>query len=433
MLFKNITLVDENYKVQKNMNIVTEQNKIAYIGSEAPDNYKGEIIDGNNKLAMPGFFNMHCHVPMVLIRGYGEGLPLHRWLTERMFPFEDLMTSEDMYWGSLLGISEMLSSGVASFSDMYMEMDGICKAVEQSGIKANLSHGAAGGLSPETPFNQTNGWKGMQYLLDYTKNAKNDRIIGDASIHAEYTANRTLVSDIAKFAKENYLRIQLHLSETQKEQSECKERRDGMSPAEWFLSLGVFESPTIAAHCVWLDNNDFDILSKHGVTAVHCPSSNLKLGSGIAPLKRMIDKNINVTIGTDGAASNNNLNMLEEINLAALIQKGANHDPLFLSTNEIIKIATHNGAVAQGREDCGSIKVGNRADIILFDMDKPHLTPVYDELSNILYSAQSEDICLNMIDGEVVYKDGEFTNIDIEKVKYHANRIKEEKLKILSK
>ncbi|WP_312641705.1 amidohydrolase [Hydrogenoanaerobacterium sp.] len=427
MLFKNITIIDENYEAQEHMNLLTDGKKITYIGKDMPAGYEGEIYDGSNKVAMPGFFNIHCHVPMTLIRGYGEGLPLHRWLHERMFPFEALLTPEDMYWGGLLGMAEMIASGAVSFTDMYMEMDGISKAVEESGMKANLSHGCSA-FSDDVHFTDVNGYKGIHYLMDYVKNANHDRIIGDTSLHAEYTSTETLVHEIAQFAKENHLNMHTHISETQKEHEECKQRRGGLTPVQFFNKCGVFDVPTTAAHCVWIEGEDFDIMKEKGVTACHCPSSNLKLGSGIAPVKKMLEKGIRVGIGTDGAASNNNLNSLEEVNLASILQKGANNDPLFLGPQQLLELACRNGALSQGRADCGSIKVGNRADIVVYDLDKPHLQPVFDVLSNIMYSAQSGDICLSMIDGNVVYKNGVFTGIDLEKVLFHVNRIKDEKL-----
>lgn len=432
MLFKDITLVDETYTAREHMNILTDGKTITYLGAEPPKGYTGEVYNGKNKVAMPGFFNVHCHVPMTLIRGYGEGLPLDRWLNERMFPFEALLTPEDMYWGAMLGMADMISSGVVSFTDMYMDMDGISKAVEEAGMKANLSHGCSA-FSDYVHFTDVNGYKGIHYLMDYMKTAGHGRIIGDASIHAEYTSTETLVREIAQFAKEHHLRMHTHISETQKEHEECKARRGGLTTTQWFHKCGVFDVPTTAAHCVFIEGDDYDILAQKGVTAVHCPSSNLKLGSGIAPVKKMLERGIRVGIGTDGAASNNNLNMLEEVNLASILQKGANNDPLFLGTQQTLELACKNGALSQGRADCGCIKVNNRADIVVYDLDKPHLQPVFDVLANILYAAQSSDICLSMIDGKVVYKDGVFAGIDIEKAKFHAARIKDEKLKALAK
>ncbi|MBN1045366.1 amidohydrolase [Clostridium botulinum] len=427
MLFKNITMIDENFDTIEGTNILVEDNKIVYIGENIPKNYAGEVYDGKNKVAMPGFFNTHCHVPMTLLRGYGEGLPLQRWLTERIFPFEALLTDEDCYWGTLLGISEMIKSGVVSFTDMYSHLESLVQAIEETGIKANISSSYLKNDENNDYFKH-NSYKETEYIRNYAKNSKNGAIKGDVSIHAEYTSSEMLVKQVSDYCNSTEMNMHIHLSETALEQQACKERHGGLTPAEYFYKCGTFNSKTTAAHCVFLEGDDFNILKENNVTVSHCPTSNLKLGSGIAPLKIMLEHGINVSIGTDGAASNNNLNMLEEVNLAALLHKGANKDPLFLSSKEILKISCLNGAMSQGRNDCGCIKVGNKADIVVYDFNKPHMQPVFDVLANIFYSSQASDICLSMIDGKVVYKNGVFTTIDIEKVYYNVNRIKNEKL-----
>lgn len=427
MLFKDIMLFDEHYNALPHANILVEDGRISAITPEPPQDYKGEVYDGRGKIAAPGFFNLHCHVPMTLVRGYGEGLPLHRWLFEKMFPYEALLSGDDIYWGSLLGIAEMLASGASSFSDMYFEMPSVAKAVIESGIKANLCHGvSSGGGKDDSDYADTPGLPGTLALMELAKGSEG-RLIADVGLHAEYTSGPVLCRQVADFAKENNMRIHLHLSETKKEHEEAKVRR-GMTTAQWFDSLGVFDVPVNAAHCVWVEPADIELMAKRGVTAIHCPSSNLKLGSGIAPLGEMRDAGVRVTIGTDGAASNNNLNVLEEVNLAVLVQKGTRQDPLFLSMAESLGMACRNGALAQGREDCGAIKLGNRADIVVYNTDVPHMLPLIEPVSNLLYSAQQSDVVLNMVDGRVVYKDGEFPFIDIEKVKYHARRIADEKL-----
>ncbi|SFC20083.1 amidohydrolase [Clostridium uliginosum] len=429
MLFKNITMIDEKYDVIKNTNIVVEGNKISYIASTVPEEYCGEVYDGKNKVAMPGFFNTHCHVPMTLLRGYGEGLPLERWLNEKIFPFESLLTDEDCYFGTLLGISEMIKSGVVSFTDMYSHLETLIKAIDETGIKANISNSYLK-VGENDDYFKHNSYKETELVRKYMKKSNNDRIRADVSIHAEYTSSERLVRQISEYCNSTDMNMHIHLSETEEEQRICKEKY-GLTPAEYFLKCGTFKSKTTAAHCVFVEGDDFNILKENGVTVSHCPSSNLKLGSGIAPLKTMLDYGINVTIGTDGAASNNNLNMIEEVNLAALLHKGINKDPLFLGQKDMLNIACLNGATSQGRENCGCIKVGNRADIVIYDFDKPHMQPAFDVLANILYSAQASDICLSMIDGNVVYKDDVFTNIDMEKVYYNVNRIKNEKLALL--
>ena len=419
MLFKNITLVDENYDIQKHMNIITKENKIAYIGRDIPSDYSGDVFDGNNKVAIPGLFNTHCHIPMTVLRGYGEGLPLHRWLHEKMFPFEARLNGEDCYFAGMLGAMELIKSGAVSFTDMYFNILDIARAVKDSGLKANICHGVS--VNGDTRYKDLKGYRDTESLYSFVKQDTTDRIKVDAGLHAEYTSDEALIRDVADYAKSMNMIIQTHISETRKEHEECK-LRHGMTPVAYLERHGLLDQPLVAAHCVWVEGDDFDILRDKGVTVAHCMSSNLKLGSGFAPVKRMIDNGIKVSIGTDGASSNNNLNMLEEINLSAIANKGITNDPEFMTPKQILRLATLNGAMAQGREDCGSIKIGNRADIVVFDFDKPHLQPVHDILSNIIFSAEASDICLSMIDGEVVYKDGYFTNIDTERVIYEVNR-----------
>lgn len=421
MLFRNIAVTGEDYTVLDNTNILTEGDTIRYIGAEVPPGYTGAVYDGRGKVALPGFFNLHCHVPMTLLRGYGEGLPLHRWL-ERMFPFEALLTEEDKYWGALLGIAEMLASGTVSFSDMYVARDAILRAVDDSGIKANLSCGALPGKGTRVLFADDQSFAGTQLLRREAAALGHGRIIAELAIHAEYTSEAPIVRDIADFAAQTGMRIHLHLSETQREHEEAKAAR-GMTPAAWFDSLGVFRLPVTAAHCVWIEDGDFEILARAQATVAHNPSSNLKLGSGIAPVKEVLARGVRVGIGTDGAASNNNLNMLEEVALAGLLHKGVNRDPLCLGAAQLMELACKNGALAQGRADCGALAPGNRADIVVYDLDRPHLRPVFDPLSNILCAANAGDVTLTMVDGQVLYRDGVYSTIDIEQVKHRADEI----------
>ncbi len=430
MLFKDITILDDNFEIQKDMNLITSGEKITFIGKTPPDNYKGEIYNGDNKVILAGFFNTHCHIPMTLLRGYGEGLPLQRWLFEKIFPFEARLTSNDCYWGSLLGAMEMIKSGVVSYTDMYFYIEDIVLATKESGLKANISHGTSANPNIKN-FKDSIAYKDTQHMLEMLKAEDNDNIKIDIGLHAEYTSNESLVRQVAEYAKANNLIVHTHISETRSEHENCKEKYK-LTPLGYFEKCGLLKNPLVAAHCVWIEGDDFNIIKRNRVTPVHCISSNMKLGSGFAPIKKMLDMGIDVGIGTDGASSNNNLDMLEEMHIASLVNKGITGDPQCMSAKEIIKLATLNGAVSQGRTDTGSIKVGNKADIIVFDMDKAHLQPVFDVLSNIVYSASAEDICLNMIDGKVVYKDGEFANIDVEEVVYHSNKIKNRILAELS-
>ena len=409
MIFKNIAYIDEDFTVSHgNLTIVGD--RIATISESIPAGNWGEVINGSGRLLIPGLINSHCHVPMTLLRGYGEGLPLDRWLSERVFPFEDKITADDTYWGSLLGIAEMLSSGVTSFTEMYALCGSICEAIKLSGIKSNISQAVLefgdGALHDNSRF------VASEELINTWNGAAEGRIITEAAIHAEYTSNPAIVRDYTDWAVSKGVGIHLHLSETESEHHGCKERH-GMTPAAYFNDLGVFDIRTTAAHCVWVENSDITTLSEHSVTAAHCPSSNMKLGSGFAPVPEMLQAGVNVALGTDGASSNNNLNVFEEMHLAGLIHKGYKRNAALLPAAEILKMATVNGACGQGRSDTGLIKEGFKADLVMLDIDKPHLTPEFDLLSNLVFSAQASDITMTVVDGKVLYRDGNILTFDV--------------------
>jgi 5-methylthioadenosine/S-adenosylhomocysteine deaminase len=312
----------------------------------------------------------------------------------------------------------MIRSGIVSFTDMYFHTAYISRAVDEAGMKMNSCNPMTA-FSPED-YKATRAFRDCESMRKHAATLRHGRIVADAGVHGEYTSYPEIVADVAAYARENNMRLQLHLSETQKEHEGCKARH-GVTPAAYFERLGAFDTPTTAAHCVWVEDEDIEIMRAKGVTAAHCPSSNLKLGSGIAPVWKMHEAGVNVAIGTDGASSNNNLNGLEEINLACLLHRGINRDPACMDIATTLRMACENGAKAQGREDCGSIKAGNRADLVMFSMDAPHLQPAADPIANVLYSAQASDVCLTMVDGKVLYRYGEFLTIDIERVTAEVN------------
>ncbi|WP_407396488.1 amidohydrolase [Treponema sp.] len=423
MIFSNIKMLDENFKVLENMFVQTKDEKISYIGTTMPEKTSAEeeIYDGKGKFLMNGFFNTHCHVPMTILRGYGEGLSLQDWLFTKIFPFEAKLTAEDIYWTTKLGAMELIASGCASISDMYFRIEDEAKALDECGMKANICNGVTS-FDPNEDLANNRGWNETWALLDSVKNGKfSSRIKVDMGLHAEYTNNDRVAKIIAEEAKKAGLNIHAHLSETEKEQTECKERHEGKTPAEFMENAGVLESQCQFAHCVYVTEEDEELLKKAGSFLVHNPSSNLKLGSGIAPVKRWVEKGLKVCIGTDGASSNNNLDMMEEIHVAALLCRGATKDANAVSAADIVKMATVNGALAQGRKDCGAIKVGNKADMIVFDLMTPNMQPDFDTLANVVFSAQSSNIVMNMIDGRVVYRDGNFAFINKEEVYKEVN------------
>ena len=293
-------------------------------------------------------------------------------------------------------------------------------AILASGMKANLCRPLQSFDPDEEPMT-CRRMREMLALYDEWNGAGNGRIIVDFSVHAEYTCTEKMVRSAAEEAQKRGAGLHIHLSETEAEQRACLEKY-GLTPAEWFDSLGAFGGRAYAAHGVWLTGTDRALLKARGVTVVHCPESNLKLGSGVADVPALVAEGLNVALGTDGAASNNDLNMMEELHLCALLHKGIRRDPTALPMNEVLKMATVNGAKLQGRADTGALAVGNKADIVAVDMDRPHLVPCVDPLSNLLYAAQGSDVCLTMADGNILYEDGAFLTLDKERILSEARR-----------
>lgn len=442
-LYKNMIIYVGNGEIINRGYVVVADKRFIYVGeslTEAADaaeafrdNNRENVVEGTdfddtidlkNKLLMPGFVNTHSHLPMTLMRGYGENLPLQEWLFNRIFPFEACMNDEAGYVGTVLGLAEMIRFGTVSVTDSYDLPQGRIKAIEEAGIKASISRMAT--KADGCKYVDSPAHREFVEIMKSHHNACDGRIKIHVGIHAEYTTDEEWVRDMAATAKEYGVQMELHLSETLKEHEECKGRHDGKTPAEYMCENGVFDVPCTAAHCVFAEDSDIDIFRKKGVTVAMNPTSNLKLGSGIAPLKKFLEKGVRVTLGTDSVASNNNLNPLKEMNLAALLAKGVNNDPALVGTRDIIRVATVNGFASQGRVDCGEIKEGNRADFIVVDIDQPHMWPRHSMETNIVYSMQGSDVRMTVVDGEVLYKNGEFMTIDVEKAQYDV--VKQSKL-----
>ena len=420
ILFKNVNL-PESCGFDTTVNILVKDKMIAYIGKDMPDEIADRVIEGNGNLVIPAFYNAHCHSAMTLFRGYGDDLPLQRWLNERIFPAEDRLTSESVYYGSMVAIAEMIRNGTVSFSDMYFFLDDTARAVEESGVKANLSRSI---VSFDPAIDCENDARIKEAVDVYHRwNGKADgRIKIDMSLHAEYTNVEKCCRYLGELTKKLGTGMQVHISETASEHDACIERH-GMTPIRFFEETGVLESPTTAAHCVWVTDEDMEIMAKRGVSAAHNPVSNLKLGSGIMPYKKMKDAGVNITLGTDGAASNNRLSVLREMQFAALIHKGNDLDPSVTLAGDMIKIATRNGALSQGRDDCGSVAVGMKADLLLIDLSAWNTIPSYSFESTVCYSMTEENILLTMCDGNILYEDHAYTTIDEEKLKSEAQRV----------
>ena len=420
ILFENVRLPEEYGYADEHIYVLTDGKFISYVGREKPAEYDREI-KGNGNLLIPGFYNTHCHASMVLFRGYGEDLPLSRWLNEKIFPAEERLNSKNVYISAKYAVAEMLRCGIVSFSDMYMFEDAVARAVLETGIKANLSRSLVSfdkgaGIKNDLRFAEA------EKLLKDFNGASDGKLKIDMSLHAEYTNTEKYVREVAEYTKDNDLGIQIHVSETESEHKACIERH-GKTPVEFFLDTGALDAKATLAHCVWLTDNDMDIIKDKRAFVSHNATSNLKLGSGVARLPKMLEKGICVSLGTDGASSNNTLDIMREYQLASILHKGVNLDAEATKAPQMLDLVTVNGALSQGRENCGRIKEGYCADLVLIDLNAINNKPCYDTYSTLSYSANSSNVLLTMADGNVLYENGEYTTLDIEKLTYEFDNI----------
>ncbi len=419
-IIKNATLLPETGYAEGNWHITVENKRIVSITKELPDLTGADVVDAKGNLLIPGFYNAHTHAAMTLFRGYGEDLPLQRWLEERIFPAEDRLNYENVTVATRLAIAEMLKGGIVSFSDMYMFENAVAEVVLQTGMKANLSR-ALVSFSPEANIATDNRFAEAKALVEKYQNADDERVKVDFSLHAEYTNLPHYIAQVGEYTAENNLRMHLHVSETEKEHNECIARH-GKTPTKLFYDLGALNTPTLAAHCVWVSDEDIAIMAEKGVSAVHNPISNLKLGSGVMPLNKMLNAGVNICLGTDGVASNNRLDVLREMQTAAILHKGILLDSTATTASQMPKLATRNGALAQGREDCGEIRIGARADLVLIDRTSVHNMPCFDDYAMLCYSAERTDVLMTMVDGRILYQNGTYTLIDEERLRYDAQK-----------
>lgn len=414
-LFCAIDLLDENLLHLHGRYVGVRDGRIAYIGAVEPDDAAAyaERYDGRGKLLMPALYNAHAHAPMTLLRGYAENLALQDWLNTKVFPFEARIDDAAAGPATELAIAEMLRFGCAGFSDMYFFDDARCEAVLASGIKCNVARGIAAfdapsyAALPEAAAND--------HLLKAWDGAGDGRIKVDLCVHAEYTNGEAVCRGLAEAALAHGSIVQVHVSETRREVEECRERHGGLSPVRFLESCGVFDNPVVAAHCVWVDDDDIAVLASHGATVACNPASNLKLASGFAPVPKMLAAGVNVALGTDGPASNNAHNLFRDAYLFATLYKGATGDPTAVTPRQALHAATRAGALAQGRYDCGAVAVGNRADLVVLDVDVPWMHPATDMASNVVYAASGAEVVLTMVDGRVLYRNGAWTTIDVER------------------
>ena len=393
-----------------------ENGRILYCGAPPSDWQAEEIIDCTHKLITPGLVNAHTHAAMTLFRSYADDMALMDWLQKKIWPAEANLTAEDVYWGTQLAIAEMLASGTTAFADMYFFMDQVARACVETGMRASLSRGLIAADEPE----QDKRFAENEQLFRDFHGAENGRITVMLGPHAPYTCPPKCMEKVVALSRRIGAEIHVHLSETKYEVDKCQSIY-GKSPVALLDDLGVFDCGALAAHCVWVSEEDIKILADKKVRVAHNPSSNLKLASGAAPVAAMLEAGVTVALGTDGATSNNKLDMLEEIRMASFLQKLHRMDPTVLPSRQVLQVAHQGGAAAIGQGDSlGRIETGYKADLTIYNMTAPHWCPQHDLISILTYAAASADVSHTLVDGRVLYRNGEFTTLDIEKVKAEA-------------
>ncbi|HEX3011347.1 MAG TPA: amidohydrolase [Syntrophomonadaceae bacterium] len=414
LLLDNITIIPMTTRglvIEKGF-IIIRDNLIYQMGSgTSPSGQYDKVIDGTNKVAIPGFINTHTHAAMTLLRGYADDLPLMEWLQTKIWPLEDRLTGDDIYWGTLLANVEMIKSGTTAFADMYFHMDQTARAVEKSGLRGILSRGMIG-VGPENQL----AIDQSRALFAEWNGAANGRIKFMLGPHAPYTCPPDYLKQVIDLADELGAGIHIHLAETRGEAEDIK-KQYGKTPIELMDEVGLFKHQVLAAHCVHLTDNDIEILASRGVGVAHNPESNMKLASGIAPVPEMLQAGITVALGTDGASSNNNLDMLQEMRTCALLHKVNSFDPTVIPAEQALEMATLNGARVLGLEqETGKLEAGMKADIVLLSLSEAHMIPRYDILANIVYSGQASDVQTVIVDGKIVMEDRVIKTLDEQEV-----------------
>jgi 5-methylthioadenosine/S-adenosylhomocysteine deaminase len=420
ILFKNATIVTMNpdAPVLYNTDLGICGGKITFAAANAK-----RTIDCTNKVLMPGLYNCHTHAGMTLFRGFANDRSLEDWLFNHLIPAESKLTPQLVRTGTLLAMAEMLSSGTIAFSDMYCHMDFVAQAAHETGMLANISNGVVGMDKDNFDFYKCNEFLQTARALE-AGYEEHGRVKIEASIHGCYTSYPPAWAQIMRWARENNLRMHVHLSETKFEHENCV-KNYGASPTQVFAEHGVFDVPCVAAHGVWATDGDIEILREKNVTVAHNPLSNLKLASGLAPAAKMLAKGVNVALGTDGVASNNSHDLFEEMKMASLLQKYITNDPTALPALETLKMATTHGARAQGRaHESGMIAEDYDADVILLDFNNPRQTVCYDPLLSLAYSTGGRDVDMTLCRGQILYEKGEYKTIDIERILHDARKAK---------
>ena len=415
-----ITLDDENH-ILRQADLAIANETIVGVGQAPIDFAPDEIVDGYNHVALPAFYNAHTHAPMTLERGWAEDLPFDRWLNEKIWVAESALTEEDVYWGAALAACEMIRAGIVGFADHYFWMDQVAQVVNESGMKALLAW-CVFGLGADKEI----GGVTLERTIEFAQrwhNTVDGRVRVTLGPHSPYMCSDDFLQRVVAAAQQHGLGIHLHVAESI-DQVENSLEAHGQTPVAHLAALGVFDErlSTIAAHCIAVNEDDIALLAEKRVHVAHCPKTYLKLAMGMAPLQKFLEAGVAVALGTDGPASNNDLNLLEVMRLAGLYQKNDQRRPEVLPHDELLRLATQTGARALGFDRVGMIAPGQRADVILFNTDRPHWIPRHDLAANIVYAAHPSDITHVMCDGRWLLRNGALTTLDEEQIMREAER-----------
>jgi 5-methylthioadenosine/S-adenosylhomocysteine deaminase len=422
ILIKDATIISNEIKKSS---LLIQNDKIVEISDKLGVSDAEEVINASGKVLIPGLVNTHTHLSMTLMRGLADDMPLDTWLNNYIWPVEAELNSEYCYAGALVACAEMIKSGTTCFNDMYFFMDHVAKAAEEAGLRGIISHGMID-FGDEDKRKQE--FKESIRIIKRCHNTGDGRIQVAFGPHSPYTCSQELLSQVKREAAKYGVRIHIHVSETQKEVSDILEAH-GKRPFEYLDEIGFLGSEVTAAHAVWLSENEMDIIKQSEVKLSHNPSSNMKLSSGVSPVSKLLNKNVCISIGTDGPASNNNMDMFEEMKITSLLQKVTTMDPTVLNAEEVFKMATINGARSLGLEDqIGSIEVGKKADIALIDARSPQLTPFRNPISHIVYSANGGNVDTVICNGEILMQNRKLLTIDENRILEAAQNASEELL-----
>jgi 5-methylthioadenosine/S-adenosylhomocysteine deaminase len=415
----DIITLDEKATVLTETNLAVSGGRIAAVGDVPADFRADETVDGRGKVAFPGFFNAHTHAPMTLVRGWAEDMPLDRWFNEGIWVAESALQEEDVRWGAYLAAAEMIRSGTVAFADHYFWMDRVAEVVEESGMKALLAW-CVFGLGAEEEIGGTTLARTVEFVRRW-QGAADGRIRTLLGPHSPYVCSRRFLSEVAETAAELGVGCHIHASESQ-EQLDASIAQHCATPVGYLADLGILNQPSIVAHGIYLGAGDAEILSEMGATVVQCPNCHLKLSMSTTRTPELLAAGVHVALGTDGTASNNNLDMLEEARLSALAAKHDYHDPEIMAGDLPLRLATQAGARAMGFADSGVIAAGRPADFALYDFNRPHLRPRHNLVANLLHAARAGDVTDVMVDGKWLLRNNELKTLDEERILWEAER-----------